>query len=312
MKKTLISVIATCYNESGNIREMYARVKAVFDTLPKYTFELIYVDNASTDSSEKVFGSLARRDHRVKIIVMSRNFGSPQPSFLAGMQYAKGEAVVLLHGDIQDPPELIPEFIGKWRQGYDIAYGVRKKRRGASVLMNTLYRGFYFFLQKLAYFPIPPDAGEFSLIDRKPMQALLAMDEYDYYLRCLRAYAGFRQIGVPYVRDARHAGRSNESLLTGFWWAKTLIINFSFKPLEWISLTAFAVMIMTLVLIIINIIMIIIFRDAPRGIPTIVILILFLGGVQLLSLSVIAEYLAKIFLEVKHRPRYIVRNTINV
>ncbi|MBI5449567.1 glycosyltransferase family 2 protein [Candidatus Gottesmanbacteria bacterium] len=312
MRKTLISVVVTCYNESGNIREMYTRVKSVIATLPGYEFELIFVDNASTDGSESIFSSLGQRDRRVKVIVMSRNFGSPQPSFLAGLQYAKGKAVVLLHGDIQDPPELIREFILHWRKGYDIVYGVRKKRRGATALMNVLYRGFYFFLQKLAYFPIPPDAGEFSLIGRKPMEALLAMDEYDYYLRCLRAYVGFRQIGVSYVRDARHAGRSNESLMSGFWWAKTLIINFSFKPLEWISLTAFFVMLMTLVLIIINISMIIVYRDAPRGIPTIVILILFLGGVQLLSLSVIAEYLAKIFLEVKRRPRYIIRNTINL
>lgn len=312
MKKRIISIIVPCYNEEGSIGEMYSRVTVVFKHLPKYDFELIYVDNNSTDASEKLFTALAKKDKRVKVILMSRNFGSPQPSFIAGMEYCKGDAAVFMHGDIQDPPEMIGSFIKHWESGYDVVYGVRASRKGYGLLWNLLYKGFYFLLTKLAYIKIPLNAGEFSLCDRRVIKELLALDEYDYYLRCLRAYVGFKQIGIDYVRDARVHGESTESMWTGFWWAKTILVNFSFKPLEWISTLAFGVMICTFVLMGIDLVTIMLFRDSPRGIPTIVILILFLGGVQLLSLSVIAEYLAKIFLEVKRRPKYIVRKTINI
>jgi dolichol-phosphate mannosyltransferase len=242
---------------------------------------------------------------------MSRNFGSPQPSFLAGLKYAKGEAAVLLHGDIQDPPELIPQFLKNWEEGYQVVYGVRKKREGYGPVMNLFYKAFYKVLNKLSYIKIPLDAGEFSLIDRRVIKELLRLEEYDYYLRCLRAFVGFKQIGVPYVREARHQGRSNENLLTGLWWAKTIIVNFSFKPLELISQLALLVTLASFIFIAVNIILVLFFGNSPRGIPTIVILILFLGAIQLLCLSIIAEYLAKIFLEVKRRPRYIIRKILN-
>ncbi len=312
MKKKCISIIVPCYNEQENIVELYKRIVAVFGKLRRYDFEILYVDNASTDQSRGVYESLARRDRRVKVIVMSRNFGSPQPSFVAGLSYASGDAAVFLHGDIQDPPEMIPAFIAAWEQGYDVVYGVRESRKGYGIIWNALYKGFYFLLNRLAYIQIPLNAGEFSLVDKRVMEELLALDEYDYYLRCLRAYVGFRQKGISYVRDARIRGKSTESIMSGFWWAKTILVNFSFRPLEWIASLAFGVMVLTILLIVVNLVMIVLFRDSPRGIPTVVILILFLGGVQLLSLSVIAEYLSKIFLEVKRRPKYIVGETINI
>ncbi len=312
MKKKLISIIVPCYNEKDNIEEMYRRIVTVFKKLPRYGFEILYVDNNSQDASEKVFERLAKKDKRIKVILMSRNFGSPQPSFIAGLEYAKGRAAVLLHGDIQDPPEMIPQFLHQWEKGFDVVYGVRISRRGYNFLWNVLYKGFYYVLNRMAYVKMPLNAGEFSLMDRRVVGELIKIDEYDYYLRCLRAFVGFRQTGVEYVRDARIHGRSSENILTSFWWAKTMLVNFSFKPLEWISTLAFGVMLFTFFLILINLVLVVIFRNAPRGIPTVVILILFLGGVQLLSLSVIAEYLAKIFLEVKRRPRYIVRKTINL
>lgn len=312
MKKKLVSIVVPCYNEEKNIEDMYRRIQSVFRNLAKYEFELLLVDNRSTDRSEQIYQKLASKDRRVKVILMSRNFGSPQPSFLAGLTFARGDAATFLHGDIQDPPEMIPTFIKRWEAGFDVVYGVRNKRKGYNLLWNILYKGFYFMLNRLAYIEMPLNAGEFSLVDRRVIDELLKLDEYDYYLRCLRAFVGFRQIGVSYIRDARVAGRSTETIWSGFWWAKTMLVNFSFKPLEWISTIAFTVMVFTFLLIIINLIMIYTFRDSPRGIPTIVILVLFLGGVQLLSLSVIAEYLAKIFLEVKKRPRYIISKTINI
>lgn len=310
MKK--VSLIVACYNESQNIEELYGRVKQTFAKLAKHTWEIIYVDNASTDHSEKIYDHLCRRDKRVKVILMSKNFGSPQSSFLAGLRACCGQAAILLHGDIQDPPEMIAEFIKKWKLGYQVVYGVRTKRRGYGFFWNFMYKAFYFILHKFAYIDIPLDAGEFSLIDRQVINELIKFKEYDYYLRCLRAFVGFRQIGIPYERDARHRGRSTENLLTSFWWAKTILINFSFKPLEWISTLAFMVVILTLLLLVVNLMLMLLFQNSPRGIPTIVFLILFLGAIQLLSLSVIAEYLAKIFLEVKRRPRYIIKKTINL
>lgn len=306
-----ISVIITCYNEKDNIEVLYKRLNNVFEKLP-YAHEYIFVDNDSPDGSKEIFTKLASKDKNVKVIFMSRNFGSPQPSFLAGLSFAKGDAAILLHGDIQDPPELIPDFINKWEKGYGVVYGIRVKRKGYGILMNLLYKSFYYVLTKLAYIKIPLNAGEFCLMDKVVVRELLKIKEYDYYLRCLRAFVGFDQIGVEYVRDERKFGKSGENFLSSLWWAKTIIVNFSLKPLELISKIAFLVMLFTFFLIILNIILVVVYKDSPRGIPTIVMLVLFLGGVQLFSLSVIAEYLAKIFLEIKGRPRYIIKNKLNL
>lgn len=306
-----VSLIITCYNEQDNILEMYKRVTAVFKQLPQYRYEMIFVDNDSSDNSPKIFEQLAKRDKGVVVILMSRNFGSPQSSFLAGMSQAKGEVAVLLHGDIQDPPELIPKFIKKWEEGFQVVYGIRTKRKGYGPLMNLFYKGFYRLLNKLAYIKIPLNAGEFSLIDKRVINELLKIEEYDYYLRCLRAFVGFKQTGINYIREARFKGHSAENLFTGLWWAKTIIVNFSFKPLEFISQLAFLVMLFSFLFMILNVVLVFIFGSSQRGIPTIVILILFLGAIQLLCLSIIAEYLAKIFLEVKKRPRYIIKKILN-
>ena len=284
----------------------------MFKKLRGYDFEILYVDNASTDGSETLYQKLATKDKRVKIILMSRNFGSPQPSFVAGLEYSSGDAAVFLHGDIQDPPEMIEKFVGKWEAGYDVVYGERVSRKGYSFFWNTLYKGFYFLLNKLAYINIPVNAGEFSLVDRRVIIELRKLDEYDYFMRCLRAFVGFKQIGIKYVRDARAHGRSTESLMSGFMWAKMIIINFSFKPLAWISTIAFMVTLFSFGLMAYDLYEFMFHRALARGIPSIVILILFLGGVQLLSISVIAEYLAKIFLEVKRRPKYIIQRTLNI
>lgn len=310
MDKKLISIVIACYNEKENVINIYERVFKVFQSLQNYDFELIYVDNDSTDHSEKVYLYLVKKDPRIKTIFMSRNFGSPQSSFIAGLQYAKGDAVVFLHGDIQDPPELITQFIQKWENKYDVVYGIRVTRKGYGLVMNFFYKTFYFILHKLAYIQIPLDAGEFSLIDKRVVRELLKIKEYDYYLRCLRAFVGFRQTGIKYIRDARKKGKSTESFFSGLWWAKTIIVNFSFKPLTFISRLAFCIVLSSFLSIIVFLIYYIFHPNSPRGIPTLFVLTLFLGGVQLLSLSVIAEYMAKVFLEVKKRPRYIIRKII--
>lgn len=306
----LISVVATCYNEQDNLDELYRRVREVFSKIHGHNFELILVDNASTDKSLVKYKRLVESDERVKVVILSRNFGSPQPSFVAGLAESKGKAAILLHGDIQDPPELIPKFIEKWQKGWMVVYGVRTNRQGYGKFMNWIYKQFYAVLKKLSYIDIPLNAGEFSLIDRRVIDELLKIDEYDYYLRCLRAYVGFPQIGIEYVREARTKGNSTESFGSGLWWAKTIIVNFSFKPLAWISTLALLTVSASFIAITIFLISYYFDPDSPRGIPTIFVLILFLGGIQLLSLSVIAEYIAKIFLEVKRRPKYIVKQML--
>lgn len=309
MKK--ISVIITCYNEEESIISLYERLQKVFNKI-SYRYEIIYVDNDSTDNSLQIFKNLAKKDRAVKVIIMSRNFGSPQPSFIAGLEHSTGDAIALLHGDIQDPPELIPKFIKNWEKGYDVVYGIRIDRKGSRLLYNLSYKVFYYLLRKLSYIDIPLHAGEFSLFDKKIKKELMQFHEFDYYLRALRSYVGFKQIGVPYVRDSRIHGESSENLLKSLWWAKTIIINFSLKPLEWISQIAFMVMLLAFLYMAGSIISVFVFKNSPSGTPTIVVLILFLGGIQLLSLSVIAEYLAKIFIEIKGRPRYIIKKTYNL
>jgi polyisoprenyl-phosphate glycosyltransferase len=309
MKK--ISLIVTCYNEEKNIEELISRTLATFKKLP-YSPEIIFIDNFSTDNSRAVFKKAAKRYKFIKVLFMSRNFGSPQPSLIAGINHMTGDAAVFLHGDIQDPPEILPKFISLWERGYEVVYGMRTKREGYGMLMNFFYKSFYFLLRKLSYLSFPLHAGDFSLVDKKVIEYIKDFDEYDYHFRGIRAYVGFRQIGLPYIREARHYGRSQENFFSNLWWAKTILINFSFRPLELISMIAFIVMIFTFILLFANVVLLFLFQDSPRGIPTIIFVVLFLGGVQLLCLSVIAEYLAKIFLEVKRRPRYVIKDSINI
>jgi len=311
-QKRRISVVVACYNEAENIGPIHERLSAVLQSLDRYDYEILFVDNDSIDDSARLLTALAENDSRVKVLFMSRNFGSPQPSFLAGLAHCRGHAAVLLHGDIQDPPELIPRFVERWEEGHEVVYGVSRRRDGFGPITNLVFRGFYALLARMAYISIPLNAGEFSLIGRRAIDELLKIDEYDYYIRCLRAYVGFKQTGIEYERSARTRGRSTQNPLLLLWWAKTLIVNFSFKPLEWIALLAMAVVLVAFVAIIVFLISYTIHPDSPRGIPTLFVLILFMGGVQLLALSVVAEYLAKIFLEVKRRPRYIVRHALNL
>lgn len=305
----MISIIVGCYNEEKNIRAMYGRLQDVFKNL-KEEMEIIYIDNSSTDNSKEIYKELAKKDKRVRALIMSRNFGSPQSSYLAGLKNCKGEAAIIIAGDMEDPPELIPEFIEKWKMGYQVAYGVRLGIEGAP-LRNFLAGIFYKALKKMAYIDVPVNAGDFSLLDRKVINEVIKFDERDFYLRCVRAYVGFKQTGIQFLRGRRQTGTSNANLWTDLWYAKTIILNFSFKPLEWISKLAFLVVILTFFGILVNLIMYFLIPGAPPGVPTIVILMLFLGGIQLLGISIIGEYLAKIFIEIKHRPRYIIEEIID-
>lgn len=303
-----ISIVVACYNESKNINLLYNRVKNVFNSL-NYSYELIFVDNDSTDDSEAILTELSSLDFNVKVILMARNFGSSQPSILAGFKACSGDAIILLDGDLQDPPEIIPDFLKKWEEGYDVVYASRKKRKG-NILRRIGYKIFYKIFKKLSYINIPLDAGDCSLIDKKVVDIIKNLKEKDLYIRGLRAWVGFRQIGIEYVRDDRFEGKTSCSFFSNFFWAKKAIVNFSYKPLEFISKLAAIVCLISFLALGVYIYLGLRY-NAPKGFTTILVSMLFLGSIQMLALSIIGEYLARIFEEVKRRPRYVIRKKIN-
>lgn len=305
IKQKKISAIIACYNDALAIPIMHQRLSKVFKRI-NVNYEIIFVNDGSPDNSEEVLKKLVEKDRRVIAINHSRNFGS-QMAFTSGMDIASSDCVVLLDGDLQDPPELIEKFFKKWQEGYQVVYGIRIKR-DAPFYMQIFYKLFYRIFRKLAYIKIPVDASDFSLMDKRVVNVLKEFPERDRFLRGLRAWVGFSQTGVPYVRPERMFGKSTNSLLNNIGWAAKGIFSFSYIPLQLIVFLSFIVFVIALIGIIYQITYRLIFRSTPEGITTILVVILFLGATQLLGLSIIGQYVAKIFEEVKQRPKYIVKS----
>lgn len=288
---------------------MYKRLKEVFTRLD-VDGEIIFVNDASPDNAADVLRDLAGRDQGVVVVNHSRNFGS-QSAFTSGMRVSTGDAVVLMDGDLQDPPELIEDFYKRWQEGFDVVYGQRVSRQAPSY-MRFLYKAFYRLFRATSYVRVPVDAGDFSLLDRRVVIALNGLPENNRFLRGLRAWVGFKQVGVPYIRPERMFGRTTNSFLRNIQWARQAILSFSYVPLDlitWLGLV-------TVALSFIAIIFQVTFRlidphSVPSGFTTLIILVLFLGGIQLLCLSIIGSYLAHIYDEVKRRPPYIVESILN-
>ena len=306
--KHSVSAIIACYKDGQAIPIMYERLKKTFAGL-NVDHEIIFVNDCSPDDSEEVIRSISRNDRRVLGISHSRNFGS-QAAFRSGMEIATKNSCVLLDGDLQDPPELIEQFVGKWREGFDVVYGRRVKRE-APLPMQIGYKLFYRLFDTFSYIKIPRDAGDFSLIDRRVAEAMLRFPERDLFLRGVRAYAGFRQIGVDYVRPERMFGRTTNSLLKNLGWAKKGILSFSYVPLDIMSSSAIILCGISLLMILGQLLAKLLFPQlAPRGFATLIILIVFFGSLNVLAVSVAGEYIAKIFEEVKQRPHFIRRSII--
>ncbi|HEV2034608.1 MAG TPA: glycosyltransferase family 2 protein [Candidatus Dormibacteraeota bacterium] len=303
-----ISIVVPCYNEQENIRVLHERIVAVMGQLTA-DWELVFVDNGSRDESRVAFAEVAAQDPHVTVLSLSRNFGS-QAAYSSGLDYARGKAVICMDADLQDPPELIPKLVSRWLEGYEVVYGDRIRRK-AGLGMRLAYKAFYRLLRRFSYIDIPLDAGDFGLLDRRVVDIMNAMPERNRLIRGLRAWVGFRQVGVPYVRDARHAGRSSNSLIDLFRWASTGLVSYSYAPLELISLMAGVVMVLAALAIVVYTVLYFIRPGAPQGFQTLLVAVLFLGAVQLLCFSIISEYIAKIFEEVKARPKYIVASTTN-
>ena len=307
--QTKLSAVVVCYRDAPAVPIMYERLTKVFAAVGA-DYEIIFVNDASPDNAREVLAELAARDRKVVVINHTRNFGS-QSGFTSGMRVATGDAVILLDGDLQDPPELIEDFVCAWRKGYEVVYGVRV-RRDAPMLMRGSYRLFYRVFRAMSYVPVPVDAGDFSLLDRRVVDVLNAMPEKNRFVRGLRAWVGFRQTGVPYTRPERMFGRSSNSLFRNMDWAAKAIFSFSYAPLRMITIVALITVVLSLVLAFWQVAFRLFYPAAtPSGLTTVILLILFLGGIQLLCLAVIGTYLAHIYDEVKHRPAYVVESILN-
>lgn len=298
-----ISAVVACYRDHEAIPIMHQRLTKVFSELG-VDYEIIFVNDRSPTHDETVIRALCEQDTHVVGISHSRNFGS-QGAFLSGMEVSTGDSVVLLDGDLQDTPETIPAFYQEWKKGFDVVFGVRVKRE-AAWHMQFLYKAFYRMLRHLADVDMPLDAGDFSLIDRKVVDHMLSFPERDIFVRGLRAWIGFKQTGVPYLRPERMFGHTTNNLLKNIWWAKKAIFSFSMKPLQYIQAAGLAIFAFSMALSLFYLIHHLLYppTGAP-GVTTIVLLVLGLAGAQLLSLSIIGDYLGKVLEESKGRPRYI-------
>jgi polyisoprenyl-phosphate glycosyltransferase len=301
-----LSAVIACYKDAQAIPLMHKRLSDVFSAL-SVDYEIIFVNDGSPDDTDSVLKELTEKDDHVLAIEHSRNFGA-QNALVSGMQVATGDAVVLLDGDLQDPPELIAAFYEMWRQGNDVVYGRRGKREG-SILLSICYRTFYKIFRRLSYVPMPLDAGDFSLMDRRVVDELLALPETDQFLRGLRAWVGFTQTGVDYVRPKRAFGRSNNSWMKNVWWAKKGIFSFSFVPVELLGYAGATMTLLSFLAVIYQIIDSLRRPEIPHGISTIIVLILFFGSLNVLVFSILGEYVIRVFDETKRRPKFI-RKTV--
>jgi dolichol-phosphate mannosyltransferase len=306
---TTLTAIIACYGDAPAVPHMYERLRAVFRKLG-VNYEIIFVNDCSPDGAREVLAELAARDRRVVVINHTRNFGS-QAAFTSGMRLATGDAVVLLDGDLQDPPELIEDFYHAWRAGHDVVYGVRVRRQ-APLFLQMAYKAFYRLFRRLAYVPIPLDAGDFSLLDRRVVEALNSMPESDRFVRGLRAWVGFRQTGVPYVRPERMFGHSTNNLLRNLAWACKAIFSFSYRPINLIIAIGLLTVAGSFAAILVQIALRLLYPQlVPTGFTTLIILMLFLSGMQMLSISILGCYIAHMYQEVKRRPTYIVDSILN-
>jgi dolichol-phosphate mannosyltransferase len=304
-----LSAVIACYRDAQAVPLMYDRLTSTCARIG-VEYEIIFVNDASPDNAAAVLAELAAADPRVTVINHSRNFGS-QSAFTSGMRVATGDAVVLLDGDLQDPPELIESFVARWREGIDVVYGIRVKR-DATRFLQIAYKAFYRIFRAASYVPMPLDAGDFSLLDRRVVDALNQLPENNRFIRGLRAWVGFRQAGVPYVRPERMFGRTTNSLLKNLGWARKAILSFSYIPIDLITVLALVTCAVSFVLVAVQVaIRIFDPRLVPSGFTTLIVLILFMGGVQLLCISIIGSYLVHVYDEVKRRPPFIVESMLN-
>ena len=304
--KITYSIIAPIYNELENIPELYRRVSEVMDSTGE-PWELILVDDGSTDGSTEAIRTLAKEDDCVRPVIFARNFGH-QIAITAGWDYSRGDAVVIIDADLQDPPELILEMAKKWKEGYEVVYAVRKEREGESLFKIWTASLFYRLIYRITDVKIPLDTGDFRLMDRKVVDVLKQMRERHRFPRGMSAWVGFRQIGVEYKRAARKAGETKYPFRKMFRLALNAITSFSYFPLQVATFFGFASAGIAIIAIPVVIALRLAGSQFFEGQTTTLISVLFLGGVQLISLGILGEYVGRLYDEAKGRPLYIVRD----
>ncbi len=302
----LISIIAPVYNEEPVLQQLYDRISAVMATTD-HPWELILVDDGSRDSSAEIMANLHAHDERVRGISFSRNFGF-QIAVTAGLDHARGDAIVLTDADLQDPPEVIPEMITKWKDGYDVVYGVRSSRQGETWFKKATAKWFYTIIDAITGIDIPRNTGDFRLMDRRVVNSILGMKERNRFLRGLVPWVGFKQVGVFYERAPRYAGESKFSSVKRMVpFAIDAITSFSHFPLQLATYLGFLIALLSLVAIVaVIVVRLAMGGDQLLGQATTLVVVLFLGGIQLISLGIIGEYLGRIYDEVKGRPLYLI------
>ena len=303
----LLSIVAPMLDEEGTARVFVDRVRSALDGLP---WELVIVDDGSTDDTPNILAELARADERVKVVTLSRNFGH-QTAITAGLDHAAGDAVVMIDADLQDPPELVPTMLDHWRAGSDVVYAMRVDRSGETPFKLATARWFYKIMSKVSDVPLAQNSGDFRMLDRRALDALLSMRERNRFLRGMSAWVGYTQTAVPYEREPRHAGKTKFTLRKMLRFSLDAITSFSWRPLQLATVLGFLLSLVALL----TIPLVIGLRLAGETIPgfaTVLCVVLLLGGIQLITIGIIGEYVGRIYDEVKGRPLYLVGATRNM
>lgn len=307
--RILLSVVVPCFNEEEVLQETHRRLTEVFESEPSVQLELVYVDDGSRDRTLDLLRELQRLDRRVRVVSFSRNFGH-QFAVTAGLDHSSGDAVCVIDADLQDPPEVILQMLARWRDGVDVAYGVRTERDGESAFKRGTASLFYRTINRLSETPIPLDTGDFRLMDRTAVEAFQAMPERDRFVRGMVAWAGFRQEAVPYRRAARFAGSTKYPLRKMLKFAADGIVSFSTTPLRVAIHVGLSAAVLALLGVAYALVMRLATSNWVEGWTLLFIAVLFIGGVQLMFMGVVGEYVGRIYGEVKRRPLYLVREQL--
>ncbi|AYF09359.1 MULTISPECIES: glycosyltransferase family 2 protein [Bacillus] len=306
----LISVVVPMYFEEEVAQECYNRLKSVM-LQNDINYEFVFVNDGSTDRTMEILSEIAANDHRTKIVNFARNFGH-QIAVTAGIAAAKGDAIVIIDADLQDPPEVIPELIAKWEEGYEVVYAKRKQRKGETWFKLLTAKYFYKFLNYMSDIDIPKDTGDFRIIDRKVADVFNQMTERNRFIRGMMSWVGFRQTYVEYERDERFAGETKYPLKKMIKFASDGIIAFSTKPLRIVMTLGLLSVLISIIVLLYTITVKIIGSGTQTGWASIMVAITFFSGIQLLGLGIVGQYIARIYDESKNRPIYIVKETINI
>ena len=312
MHKLKISVVIPMYNEEEVLETSYVRMIKVLQSLEKYDYEIIYVNDGSKDQTLEMLQKKAKENEKVKILSFARNFGH-QSAVTAGLKYVTGDAIVIIDADLQDPPELLPEMIALWEEGNEVIYGKRKSRKGESVFKLLTAKMFYDTLNALSDVEIPKDTGDFRLVDKKVVDVINSLPEHNKFLRGLFSWVGFKQKAFSYERQERYAGKTKYPFKKMWKLASDGIISFSTKPLKLVGGLGILTIILSIGILIYSLISYIFeLNSLTAGWTSIMVAITLFSGVQLLSIWIISEYIARIYDETRNRPEYIIDKKINM